>query len=438
MIWFEHTEVVGWEAAIRGMRNPMNSWERSDSQLCKSVDGFEDCRVGVHGSCPRGDEGYFKEDIFCVGKNDFELMQRLARAGTDHRKFMRMIVVYVDVTAPLYWISELDTYKVGTVRNSCSFMHKGVSRPFTIRDFSVFDERIYDVLSKPEKTVYKMTYPYETSDFKRVEIENGRTYRVYRNGRVVKEKFEYTDTYGRTRHFEEKEVSVFQNKGGYFYIRKSGRGSGTILLHRLVAFAWLGDGGSKMQVNHKNGNKGDNSVENLEWVTARENMQHAIGHGLYKNLSSLRSRYISWKSSASVIPASKRMEFYSDVHSGLHYQKLTEKYGITKRQAYNSKWTMEHSEYEELFQMCYTWERVLNTMNAMREEYLETKDPNIFQAIRCLLPSGYMQRSTYMLNYEVLANIYRARRNHKLTEWREFCRWIETLPYSELITGGAE
>ena len=123
MITFEHAEVVGWEAAIRGMRNPMNSWERSDSQLCKSVDGFEDCRVGVHGGCPRRDEDYFKEDIFCVGKTDFELMQRLARTGTDHRKFMRMIVVYADVTAPLYWYKELETYKVGTVSNSCSTMH---------------------------------------------------------------------------------------------------------------------------------------------------------------------------------------------------------------------------------------------------------------------------------------------------------------------------
>lgn len=139
MIEFEHTEVVGWEAAIRGMRNPMNSWERSDSQLCKSVDGFEDCRVGVHGSCPRMDEGYFKEDIFCVGKNDFELMQRLARAGTDHRKFMRMIVVYVDVTAPLYWWKEFDTYKVGTVANSESTMHTITKKTFT-RDMFSFDK----------------------------------------------------------------------------------------------------------------------------------------------------------------------------------------------------------------------------------------------------------------------------------------------------------
>lgn len=239
MITFEHAEVVGWEAAIRGMRNPMNSWERSDSQLCKSMDGFEDCHVGVHGSCPRGDEGYFKEDIFCVGKNDFELMQRLARAGTDHRKFMRMIVVYVDVTAPLYWWKEMETYKVGTVSNSCSTMHSIHKKPFNAYDFSCEDLLTSNKLP-----------------------------------------------------------DVFRAK-------------------------------SPVQV---------------------------------------------------------------------------------------------------LFD-------TIDTLNACRKMYLETGDKTWWRQMIQLLPDSYNQRRTLMLNYEVLANIYRARRNHKLTEWREFCRWIESLPYSELITG---
>lgn len=228
MITFEHAEVVGWEAAIRGMRNPMNSWERSDSQLCKSSDGFEDCRVGVHGGCPRRDEDYFKEDIFCIGKNDFELMQRLARAGTDHRKFMRMIVVYVDVTAPRYWWAEADTYKVGTVANSCSTMHKIHTKELTPDDFS----------------------------------------------------------------------------------------------HEF---------------------------------------------------------------------------FFGE---------------------------------EEL-----VLERILYQLNYCREKFNATGNKNWWWKIIQLLPQSYNQRRTLMLNYEVLANIYHARRNHKLTEWREFCHWIESLPYSELITG---
>ena len=237
MIEFENTEVVGWEAAIRGMRNPMNSWERSDSQLCKSVDGFEDCRVGVHGSCPRGDEGYFKEDIFCVGKNDFELMQRLARAGTDHRKYMRMIVVYADVTAPLYWWKEFDTYKVGTVANSESTMHTITDRPLMLDDFAV------DYIKEDDDSI---------------------------------------------EHFME------------------------IIFH----------------------------------------------------INDLRDEYIVLK------------------EGGDH--------------KYARK----------------TWYKIIQ-----------------------FLPSSFLQKRTVQLNYEVLANIYRARKNHKLDEWREFCHWVESLPYSELITG---
>lgn len=239
MIKIENVSTAGFEPAVRGMRNPMNSWERSDSQLCKSGDGFEDCRVGVHGSCPRGDEDYFKENIFCVGKNDFELMQRLARAGTDHRKFMRMIVVYVDVTAPLYLYKELETYKVGTVSNSCSTMHSIHKKPFNAYDFSCEDLLTSNKLP-----------------------------------------------------------DVFRAK-------------------------------SPVQV---------------------------------------------------------------------------------------------------LFD-------TIDTLNACRKMYLETGDKTWWRQMIQLLPDSYNQRRTLMLNYEVLANIYHARRNHKLTEWREFCHWIESLPYSELITG---
>lgn len=120
MIKFENTEVVGWEAAIRGMRNPMNSWEKSDSRWEQQFDTET-------GPC---------HGFFVIGPNDLSLMARLRNAGTDHRKFMRMITVYVDITAPLYWWKEFDTYKVGTVANSCSTMHKIAEKEFTIEDFS--------------------------------------------------------------------------------------------------------------------------------------------------------------------------------------------------------------------------------------------------------------------------------------------------------------
>lgn len=208
MIKIENVDVSGWEAAIRGMRNPMNSWDKSDSNWVapRAIDFLPICYV--------------------VGSNDLSLMKRLAKAGTDHRKFLRMINVTMDIIAPTYWWAEFDTYKVGTVRNSCSFMHKGTSRPFYISDFSCCAE----------------------------------------------------------------------------------------------------------------------DIDNIEQVAT-------------------------------------------------------------------------------------TWQIVINTLNELREKYLETKDKTIFQEIRNLLPSGYMQRSTVQLNYEVLLNMYKSRKNHKLQEWRDFCSLVETLPY---------
>lgn len=132
MLKVENVEVIGWEHAIRGMRNPKNSWEKSDSGRCHK-DLVRDCVTCVHhnsgyAACAAGG--------FDVGQNDFDLMTRLRNAGTDHRKFMRMITVYLDITAPLYWWKEFDTYKVGTVANSCSTMHKITDKEFTLDDFS--------------------------------------------------------------------------------------------------------------------------------------------------------------------------------------------------------------------------------------------------------------------------------------------------------------
>lgn len=134
MLKFEHTEVVGWEAAIRGMRNPLESWEKSDTKHCVDVN-FPNCE-----GCPLCDNEYGclgpGENPVVLGPNDLDLMTRLRNAGTDHRKFMRMLVVYVDITGPLYWWKEFDTYKVGTVANSCSTMHCIHKHEFALDNFS--------------------------------------------------------------------------------------------------------------------------------------------------------------------------------------------------------------------------------------------------------------------------------------------------------------
>lgn len=127
MIKFEHTEVMGWEHAIRGMRNPMNSWDKSDS-------GWKYVTPVQRDGCIL--TSIFDDSEFWINPNDADLMRRLRNAGTDHRKFMRMIAVYADITAPLYWWKEFDTYKVGTVANSCSTMHKIADKEFTLEDFS--------------------------------------------------------------------------------------------------------------------------------------------------------------------------------------------------------------------------------------------------------------------------------------------------------------
>lgn len=139
MIKIENFEVMGWEHVIRGMRNPMNSWNKSDSGICKGGDdgiGCENCAVEMPCTHPY-------DHSWKLGKADHELMMKLAKAGSVHGKFRRMITVYVDITAPLYWWKEFDTYKVGTVANSCSTMHKIHAKEFTLDDFS--HEHLLDI-----------------------------------------------------------------------------------------------------------------------------------------------------------------------------------------------------------------------------------------------------------------------------------------------------
>lgn len=250
MIKLENTEVMGWEATIRGVRNPLNSWDKSDSGWYLT---------GTPGTNPAAANDKYLREKYCIGDNDLDLMKRLAKAGTDHRKFMRMITVYTDITAPLYWWKEFDTYKVGTVANSCSTMHKIADKEFTVDDFSL---------------EHLMSYSEGLED----------DFLVYSEG----DRFSPATT---------------------MYL--------TINMLNLA-----------------------------------------------------RQRYLEAKTKP-MKEESKRAE-------------------IMKR---------------------YWWQMIQ------------------------LLPSSYNQRRTVMLNYEVLANIYKSRRNHKLDEWHIFCDWIKELPYSQLITG---
>ena len=174
MLKIEKTEVVGWGPAIRGMRNPMNSWDQSDSFICREEDEMANEEIEAKcGKCPRDTKTcgiYDKEPHFIVGNNDHGLMEKLRAAGTDHRKFMRMLIVYLDITAPLYWWKEFKTYRAGRKfgddepgiiddgyleydieMNSCSTMHKIAAKEFTLEDFSC------EHLSEPAISVLKNT-----------------------------------------------------------------------------------------------------------------------------------------------------------------------------------------------------------------------------------------------------------------------------------------
>lgn len=343
MIKFDNVQIFGWKAATLGARNAFQSWDKSDSDFNK------------------------------LGKNDLGLLSRLSKAGTDHGKFMRMIHVQADVTAPVYFMQEFSTYKVGVTINSTSLQHTGSKRDFTIRDFSVQDERIYDILDPPKKDFKKenpIIYPYETDEYRDYVTESGRKYKVFRNGKVFSYPFDYTDTFGRHRHFDEFEVSPYQSRLGYWRVRIGGRDGEHLFLHRLVAMVWLGDRSLEgLEINHKNKMRGDCSIENLEWVTHKESENY---------------------------------------DSDIYY----------------------------LFASCDIWREIINSLNYYRNQYIETGDYSYFKTMRQLMPMGYNYKFTIDLNYAVLKNIYHARKEHKLDEWRVFCDWIESLPYSdELIVG---
>lgn len=419
MIKVENIDVWGFEHAVRAARNPMNSWDKSDSL-------FDGVTITGEVAIERG------TPLTGLGKNDVDLMRRLYKAGPEHRKYLRQIFVSMDITAPTYWNAEFDTYKIGVTRNSCSFMHKGVSKEFDIHDFSISDERVYDVLSPIKKTTHELNYPYETNEYREYIGENGRRYRVFKNGRIIAEKFEYTDTMGRVRTLEEKECIPSKTASGYYEINIGGTKGKKWQLHRLVATVWIDNPEDLKTVNHKDGDKGNNCVENLEWKTLSDNIKDGFENGLFDNIGSLHSRYLKWKNGHKVVSPHVRKAIIDDHNNGIVGKELADKYQIVERQANNIVF-YSRSEYDELFLLCYAWENTINTLNELRNQYLTTKDSKVFQQIRCLLPCGYNQRYTVTMNYENVVNIIKQRSGHRLAEWREFVNVLKELPYVKEI-----
>lgn len=391
MIKFENVVAPSpdqWESVIMGARNPMNSWDRSDSGC----------------GC---DNGLCVDEYrqYIIGPNDHDLLMRLRNAGTDHRKFMRMLPVIVTITAPMYWWSEFDTYKIGTVANSTSKMHKMLAKPFEMNDFS------FDKLPgyKNEVGQYIPDFDYSNEKWKEIGTTG----------------YEVSDL-GRIRHGT-RVLAGSHHSDGYTFITIHGD---QIPLHRFVACAFIPNPNNLPEVNHKDGNKKNNSAENLEWVTRSENQKHAVKMGLRpKGVSYYNGKFTE-----------KEREKIKEMWNSEKYTKreISRIYGVS------------HTCINDILSDKYRYATSVNVfetiarplvdeLNELRDYYLNEKDQEkkkkIWYAILQLLPCSYNQKRTIMMNYEVLANIYKSRKDHKLSEWVDFCKWIETLPYSELVTG---
>lgn len=380
MILLENTVTASpeqWRAAIMGARNPMNSWDKSDSE--------------------------FWPGHMNIGENDLGLMKRLVAAGTDHAKFMRFLPVTVDVTAPLYWWSEYDTYKVGTAANSCSKMHKLMSKPFEMSDFS------FDKLPgfKNEIKQFRPEIDEESEIWKKID-----------------EDYDVSDK-GRIRHGR-RILSGSVHTDKYIFVTLHGKQQA---VHRIVANIFIPNPGNKPEVNHIDGNKMNNSIDNLEWVISSENQFHAIKNGLQPKISS---------SYTGKFTSEQRNEIKRLWDTGqFSKRQLAKTYGVSHTcicDIINDKY--KYAESVNIFEE--TARPVTDMLNELRDSYLNCDDvvnkKRIWYSIIQLLPSSYNQKRTLMLNYAVLRNIYFARKDHKLDEWHDFCKWIEKLPFSELIT----
>lgn len=404
MIKIDNIQTYGWEGAFRGMRNPLNSWAKSDSF-------------------------FYPDGTFSLGEADLNLAKRLVKAGTEHRKFLRFIHVQMDITAPSYFIFEQDTYKIATARNSCSFMHKGLAKPFTIDDFTTSTE-VQKLLNR-NKEWEDIEYPYETNEYKIYTCENGRQYKVYKNGRVFSCAFEVNDNYksGRTRHFAEKELKPHKNPRGYFELNLGGRcGTEKWQLHRLMAYVWIpAENWQSLTVNHINGKKHQNNIENLEWCSREENISKGFQDGLYDD-SFLYNGYDNWKRTMTT-DIETRLAIRYDHNKGLMPAEIAKKYEVPLKTVYGIIFGNKPENYE-LFMHAYWWEKTVDYLNELRDQYLDTQDESIFLTIRQALPMGYNYRYTYDCSLETLLNMCKQRVNHRLPEWRVFVStMLEKIPY---------
>lgn len=409
---FKNTQVWGFEHAIRGMRNPKNSWDKSDSCWCYDTD--YDCdECPTLNNCPIGVTPY--SSGYVIGENDMKLMQTLIKAGSEHRKFMRQIFISVDITAPDYWYKEFSTYKVGVVENSTSTMHKIMSKPFTADMFECKGMRGYkkEVKQKPNEI------DEDTELWKRHPKYSN--YIISNQGRV--KHLTYVNTNNKT--IKERLLCGSLHNDGYIFVSICLGNSQykQIPKHRLVAETWIENPNNKSEINHKDGNKQNNSIDNLEWCTSSENQQHAVDNMLQPITVSTYKGKLSKEQRDEII---NRYNI-----ENISKRQLAKEYEVshtTINDLLNNKYNYGDNvcnEYEDFL-------KTINELNELRDEYILTKNKEVWKTLIQKLPMNYLYTRTVTMNYENLLGMCWQRRFHKLTEWSEdFISWARTLPYSQ-------
>lgn len=405
---FENTEVYGFRNALRGMRNPMNSWGKSDS-----IFGNEECQI-------------------TIGTNDMKLAQQLIKAGSEHRKFMRQIFVSVDITAPLYWWKEFDQYKIGTTTNSCSTMHKLATTPITIDCFECEDmEGFYKNVKQERNPINE-----NTEVWKEHPIYN--LYIISNQGRI-KRKGYYTT---HDRYWKERILKNIEHDDNYLCVNillEEGTTRRKVIpVHRLVAETFIPNLENKPEVNHINGNKMWNTVDNLEWSTLSENEQHSHNNKLQIMCNNKTAQNISLANRKfNDEEIQEIIEFYNE--NNCSYRELAKQFDTshtTVREivlgTYGNK--VELSEFEK-------FKEIISYCEDLRIKYLDTKNKKYWKALIEVLPESWLQTRTVTMSYEnLLAMCSKGqRRFHKLNEWSgqddntkpNFISWARTLPYAQ-------
>ena len=419
-------EVGGFHPAMVAMRLPMKSGDKSDSGECHFVNkgrcGNElpDCTAEP----PRcfGCEMY---GDFAIGPKDHELSMKLIKAGSDHRKHLRLIDVWAEIQAPEYFFAQLATYRFGVDSVSSSLMHRGLKDEFTIDDFEVTDEIKQMLTPAAHENGSHLIYG-DSNEYKIYRCGD-RDYRVYASGKIVACEFSRIDDGGaREKHFSERQLKPSKTKSGYFEVNIGGKKHNEKwMVHRLVAEVWMKEGHFEgAQINHIDGNKGNNSLDNLEWVTRSENMQHAWNTGLCEK--TLRSKYTAFKNGLKT-NFSQRLKMRDEFNNGASIKDIASAWDLSYAATYDICLNIDRTGNKDAYEQALLWELTIERLNRLRES-------GSIETLRSAIPGSYQYTRIYKFSYEALRNIYHARKNHKLKQWHVFCDWIETLPYSEFIT----